>query len=163
MQRNFTLETTPRVPTPTSEMESRRLIDYTRCRRDGIESNNANTRIGNNSADYPSKRNSVDLPSCNALDASLAKNIVVSLGREEQREARVDFFLKVMPKSQRKQSRRISTLDTVGGRKTIMEEIASSRRSLNGIPERPRVRSTRSRSKSTNQLFGSSIFTSLVK
>lgn len=163
MQRNFTLETTPQVPAPTSKIESRRLVDYTRCRRNGIESINANTRIGNSSADYPSKRKSVDLPSYNALDAPLA-NIVVSLGgREEQREARVDFFLKVMPKSQRKQSRRISTLDTVGGRKTIMEEIASSRRSLNGISERPRVRSTRSRSKSTNQLFGSSIFTSLVK
>lgn len=133
-ERTLELSSSPRRSSPQLR---RRLVDYTQCRSDGTSSTAANAghkAISTN--DYFLKAKlipALGLPSCRALDASLADLMAVPEEKTEDEE-RIDFFLKVAPKSQRRQSRRVSTLDTVGGRRVVMERIASSRRSLKEIP-----------------------------
>lgn len=129
---------------PQEQISSRRLLDYTQCRSDGTKSKRANlnkTDNSDNTPRYPSHARKARLPNFQALDSSLSQIERLDNEHQEDDEVRIEFFLKVMHKSQRKQSRRISTLDTVGGRKNVMERIVSSRKSMMEIRSKSPSRS----------------------
>lgn len=66
------------------------------------------------------------MPACRALEATLI-DVVLAIDNSPDERERIDFFLKVAPKSQRKQQkRRVSTLDIVGARTEMLRQITVS-------------------------------------
>lgn len=135
MQNDLDTARTKALPAPR-EAKSRRLVDYTQCRSDGTKARNA-TNVDSSDKATPlslSKTENACLPSFRALDEYLSQ--VERLGNDEPQDEDKDpihFFLKVLHKNQRPQSRRVSTLDTIGGRKIVTEKIVSSRRSMQEV------------------------------
>lgn len=107
------------------------LIDYTECRRDGTKSSHDLTRYTNHSdtAALYVKNKTLSVgnvhhiafePSCKEI-ASPSDD-----GRHAVEQAeRIDFYLKVPPKSQRKHTR-VSTLDMVGTQADLFRQISLS-------------------------------------
>jgi hypothetical protein len=127
------------MPDCSNHRWRRRLVDYTKCRRDGTTPSNVNA-TSPPSAVYPKKDARLGLPTCHALDTSLASMILASRPiqmlqdkNKKKDDDRIDFFLKIVPKSQRKASR-ISTLDRADHRKVVLlrtiRSLSSSSRSV---------------------------------
>jgi hypothetical protein len=111
------------TPDCTNNRTRRRLVDYTKCRRDGTPSSNttsSNIMDGTSSSDSTKQDIRLGLPTCRALETSLASMMLTKPIQipqdEEQDDDRIDFFLKIVPKSQRKSSR-VSTLDRADSRR----------------------------------------------
>lgn len=111
----------------------RRLVDYTQCRRDGTASNNAN--VNYKSSTDPKKAIKSGMPAFRSLESSLDTSAVspdpstdTDSETHQGDNDRIEFFLKIVPKSQRKKSR-ISTLDKVKRRKggLVRDSLKSSR------------------------------------
>jgi hypothetical protein len=99
----------------------RRLVDYTKCRSDGTKSPMAQKKLlADRDKEPPKKPLALGIPAFLALDASLAAMLLsegsAEVTSQKREEERIDFYLKVLPKSVRK-STRVSTLDRVVDRK----------------------------------------------
>jgi hypothetical protein len=126
----------------------RRLVDYTQYRRNIHSSSQLyHTNITPTAVFSPPRKTNLKmgLPTCFALEASL-DDIILGDAKEELDAAankanRVDFYLRVEPKSQRKPAR-ISSLDTASSRKALHQQITTFRyledstRSLGAITRR---------------------------
>lgn len=108
---------TTAAPASLDANRRRRLVDYTQFRSDGTKSSVAINM--DNISDLPSKTNTLrGMPACHALEASLVEmfaDVEEITAVSNTKDERIDFYLKVKPKSQRKTTR-VSTLDRVDGR-----------------------------------------------
>ena len=94
------------IPPKKEPSGRRQLLDYTIHRSDGSKAPPRNCMLDEELNQKPSIKG---LPACTSLDASL-EQLISSV--DSNTDERIDFFLKISPRSARRSSR-ISTLDTV--------------------------------------------------
>lgn len=113
------------VPPRLNPSRRRRLVDYTQCRRDGTRSRALNMQ--NPTTRSPKKDDSLAMPTCRSLDASITNLLdAIDVTNNESKDSeRIDFYLKVTPKNQRRNPR-VSTLDTIGGPRKILQRSQST-------------------------------------
>lgn len=128
-------------PSLKRRKSNRRLVDYTKYRSDGTKSSMPqNTLMSVNDNEQPKKAHALGMPACLALEASLsAMMLSAEDASQKEEEDRIDFYLKVSPKSRRKATR-VSTLDTAVDRKGGTLERSKSSRSLQNLSARGPLR-----------------------